>query len=383
MSIIYGKIIASFSKSDNIQLVGDPLDLNRTLRLSYYQPIGFVDESHDIKLVKHTMTGRLFVMKHMEIYDLKVLEYLKNHPSPGFPRIEELIQGEDCLYVVEDYVSGLSLRILLENSGPMTETQAVDLAAQLCRILAPLHKQNPPIVHRDIKPENLIVTDSRQVVLVDFDAAKKVRSGQSQDTVLIGTQGYAAPEQYGFSSSNPATDVYAIGVLLNEMLTGVLPSEALYEGRLGHLIQKCIMMDPQKRYRDADALLRALMGKPREDVPPRRSQDLSWKLPGFRGKSRLLHGAAVCGYLFVLYLSTSLKVEGSTSPLYLLINRIWFVLTFLGEILWLGNYREVWKLFPLSNSSHLLLKIFGIAGWAFIFLFPPALLLVLAQPFFL
>lgn len=356
------------------------MDLNSRLRLSYYKLIDFVDEKHDVRLVKHTVTGRIFVMKHMQVYDLRVFEYLKAHPGPGLPRIEELIEADHSLYVVEDYVSGLSLRAMLDHMDrPMDEPQALDIAVQVCRILSPLHRQDPPMVHRDIKPENLIITDDNRVVLVDFNSAKESRQAQGQDTILIGTAGYAAPEQYGFSSSAPTADVYAVGVLLHEMLTGALPTERTYAGTLSSILKKCLEMDPKNRYHDADALLRALT---RAQAPEKKAKvqereagtHSAWALPGFRNRSLSGRIFAGLGYFFLVGLCTLTEFEGVTAQPALLFNRLGIFFLFFGQVLWFGNYRNIWDRFPLTKSSNQFLKILGILLWSIPLMFPPIML---------
>lgn len=89
---------------------------------------------------------------------------------------------------------------------------------ELCEILEKLHSANPPIVHRDIKPSNIIITNYDHVILLDFNAAKYFTDPNTSDTILLGTKGYAAPEQYGFGSSTPQTDIYAVGILLKELV---------------------------------------------------------------------------------------------------------------------------------------------------------------------
>lgn len=88
----------------------------------------------------------------------------------------------------------------------------------LCEILEKLHSVTPPIVHRDTKPSNIIITNYEHVVLLDFNAAKYFADTDTADTILLGTKGYAAPEQYGFGSSTPQTDIYALGILLKELV---------------------------------------------------------------------------------------------------------------------------------------------------------------------
>ena len=112
-------------------------------------------------------------------------------------------------------------------------------------------------VHRDIKPENVIIRGS-EAILIDFDASRIFKSGINQDTQILGTTGYAAPEQYGITQTDERADIYSLGVLLNIMLTGKHPSKELAIGRLGHIVQKCTMVNPKKRYKSVLYLMEAL-----------------------------------------------------------------------------------------------------------------------------
>jgi serine/threonine protein kinase len=250
----------------------------------------------------------------------------------------------------------------------------VELIRQLCNILRPLHKLNPPIVHRDIKPSNIIITLDGKMVLVDFNSAKESGNTKAQDTVLIGTVGYAAPEQYGFSASQPTADIYAVGVLLNELLTGKLPSEEVYGGNLKPIIRKCLQMDPLNRYQTVDELLRAINTalKPRitfwTDIR-------NWLPPGLRNRNPWIALSSTLWYIFITAISFSLEVKNTFGG-ELQMNRIFCFLIFLSETLWLGNYRNIWSYLPLSKSKNVFLKILGIIIWSVSLLF--ALFLALA-----
>ena len=179
------------------------MELQTRLRLSFYREIAEINTAHHIRLVQHTVSGKIFVKKALSIYDLQVFQYLMTQNVPGTPKIEELIEEGDTLYVIEEYISGNSLEEVLAKEGTFSEEKAADYILRICRILQPLHQQNPPMVHRDLKPSNLILTYDGRLVLVDFNSAKSYHPERSQDTVLFGTAGYAAPEQYGFSPSAP------------------------------------------------------------------------------------------------------------------------------------------------------------------------------------
>ena len=114
-----------------------------------------------------------------------------------------------------------------------------------CNALSVLHENG--FVHRDIKPENILVTPDGRVVLLDFNAARKIRPG-ARDTQVLGTVGYAPPEQYGIAASDERADIYALGVLMNILLTGRHPSDRLAKGKAGRIIRKCTQINPADRF---------------------------------------------------------------------------------------------------------------------------------------
>ena len=156
--------------------------------------------------------------------------------------------------VIEEFVQGDTLDFLLKEAlfSPQETKQTIK---QLCQGLWVLHSM--AAVHRDIKPENVILRGS-DAVLIDFDAARLHKPQAEADTQILGTTGFAAPEQYGLGQSDTRTDIYSLGVLMNVMLTGQHPSKKLAEGRLGRIIQRCTQINPAKRYKNVLHLMEAL-----------------------------------------------------------------------------------------------------------------------------
>lgn len=356
------------------------MDMDAALRLSFYRDIAVVNEAHGVALVQHVETKAIYVKKTLHVYDLRVFQYLMAHPVPGIPKIEALVEGDGCLYVIEEYISGPSLRERLDASGPLPADEALGHLEQLCDILRPLHSLSSPIVHRDIKPSNLILSPAGRLYLVDFNAAKETSDRKSRDTVLIGTAGYAAPEQYGFSSSQPTADIYALGVLLNEMLTGKMPQEERSDGPLAAVIQKCLQMDPSHRYPTVDLLLQDI--KRQKRLPHTSiSKVRTWFLPGFRSNSPLRWGLAIVWYAFVLFLSCTAE-EKDAGPTELLLFRLTIFLLFFTETLWIGNYRDAWQCVPLSRHPKVGIRLLGITVWAVILFFAVMVLMILLTELF-
>lgn len=165
----------------------------------------------------------------------------------SLPTIYDVISLSDGQIILEEYIDGVTVAEILEG-GCYNYSGAKKVIRSVCVALGILHERG--FVHRDVKPENIIVDTSGRVALIDFNVSRQVSSA-SRDTVIMGTVGYASPEQLGISQSDARTDIYALGVLLNVMLTGKHPSEALARGRAGNIVRKCTSVNPDDRYRSA------------------------------------------------------------------------------------------------------------------------------------
>ncbi len=228
------------------------------LKLSLYQEEEYIDGRKDIIRVTDRDTGRTFIKKLLTVYDRSIYDYLKKNPVDHMPGIIELYESKNCLIVIEEYIQGLTVAQMLEN-GSINKNDAVFIAEEICRILYCLHHLPYPIIHRDVKPSNIIVTPEREVYLLDVNVAKWYDAEKKSDTRYLGTEEYAAPEQvgYGLSASSEKSDIYAIGVLFNVMLTGKLPKEKQADGLLWNIIERCISLNVADRY-DASELINEL-----------------------------------------------------------------------------------------------------------------------------
>lgn len=186
--------------------------------------------------------------------NLDVYQRLLEYSSPHLPKTLEVAQRGDDGLILEEYIEGDTLDYLLRGAlFSAKETRAIVL--QICQALWVLH--SIPAVHRDVKPENIILRGNH-AVLIDFDAARVHKPGQENDTQILGTTGFAAPEQYGLSQCDARADIYSIGVLINVMLTGAHPSKTLVAGKLGRVVERCTHVNPEKRYRDIRHLMASI-----------------------------------------------------------------------------------------------------------------------------
>ena len=224
------------------------------IALMEYQDVECLDGREDIILIKDSQ-DTLLVEKFLKTYNRSIYEYLMKHPVEYMPKLQEIYESANCLIVIEEYIKGRTLADVIQD-GAFDMQRAIRIARDICIILQQLHSLDSPIIHRDVKPSNIMLTDNDEVFLLDVNAAKWFDPKEIEDTRLLGTWYYAAPEQlgYGFSASSKKADIYAVGVLLNVMLTGALPKERRATGLAWDVIKKCISLEPDERYTDEELI---------------------------------------------------------------------------------------------------------------------------------
>lgn len=143
---------------------------------------------------------------------------------PNLPSIYDYFSENGNWYLVMSFIEGETLDNYLHKRGPVLSVEKVlPIAIQLATVLSFLHTRKPTIIFRDLKPANVMRTPEGQLYLIDFGIARHFKWGQTKDTLVLGSPGYAAPEQYGRAQTTPQTDVYSLGVLLHQLLTGLDP----------------------------------------------------------------------------------------------------------------------------------------------------------------
>ena len=206
-----------------------------------------------VRLIRHRTSDRRFIL-HRFSGNGEVYRRLMACSCPHLPLIYEAAEQDGENIAIEEFIQGDTLDFLLK--GALFSPQETKrIVKQLCQGLWVLHSM--AAVHRDIKPENVILRGG-DAVLIDFDAARLHKPERETDTQVLGTTGFAAPEQYGLGQSDTRTDIYSLGVLMNVMLTGQHPSKKLTEGRMGRIIQRCTQVNPAKRYKDVLHLMEAI-----------------------------------------------------------------------------------------------------------------------------
>lgn len=273
------------------------------MRVGIYEVISILKESEDkrIALVQDKISKERLIERTIKHGYMDVYEQLLGLQNIHWPRVVEM-QGNR---VYEEYIEAPKLN--------ETWIDPKDLICQLCDALSVLHTMQPPIIHRDIKPENIFIKDGC-VILFDFDIARQYTPSQNRDTELLGSVGYAAPEQYGFGQSDPRTDIYALGILLKEM-----DRNAQYTS----IAEKACAIDPDDRYTDVLQMKEAF-------------QEPTWILPGV---TDLKKGVSLLWIAAMVFIAAKTETPKDETPFLFQIE----VFLFLYLILFFVRNRKRWK----------------------------------------
>lgn len=190
---------------------------------------------------------------------------MKRLDHPALPRIVDIIDNGVTIYVVMDYIEGESLDKILLEYGPQPEEKVINWAMQIADALAYLHRQKPSIIYRDMKPANVMLKPEGNIKIIDFGIAREYKEQNLADTTVLGTKGYAPPEQYS-GQTDPRSDIFALGMTMHHLLTGVDPRNGeayasvrqwnpeLSEG-IEIIIDRCVQPAAENRYQNCADLI--------------------------------------------------------------------------------------------------------------------------------
>lgn len=198
---------------------------------------------------------RLCVIKQRALHSRPIYQILKELDEPHVPKIYRLFELDGNFFVVEEHIDGLTLEdTAIYQTETFDENFATRILLSLCDCLEVVHAKN--IVHRDIKPSNIMVTEAGAVKLIDFGIARIFKPDRRADTELLGTRGYAPPEQFGLfglGQTDSRSDIYSLGVTIKNLLGED------YSGKLTDILSRCTSPDPAQRFQSAAELKRAVL----------------------------------------------------------------------------------------------------------------------------
>ncbi len=197
--------------------------------------------------------------------EARMLEQLK---GKGIPEVYDFFEQDGVCYLFRSYIEGENLHEHIKNNGAFSLEKTVRTGIDVCEILSRMHEKNPPIIHRDIKSENIVITPNGEIYLVDFGISREYDFNASRDTQVMGTPAAAPPEQFGYGQTDERSDVYAVGVLLNELATcSVKINTNSLPKKLSAIIKRCTEFAPEKRYKNAAECKKALLKIQKKTMP--------------------------------------------------------------------------------------------------------------------
>lgn len=266
-------------------------------------------------LAMNTDTNQVVVFKAMEKHACDVYVKLIKLNNVNVVKVEDCFLHNDKCIAVEKFVNGRRLSDILANR---IEIKVIgNYIGQICNGLKDVHKLG--IIHRDLQPKNIVISDENKLKIIDFDIARIKKEDASNDTELWGTAGYAAPEQFGFAQTDERSDIYSLGVIIDEMIKPYVESpdvilndrEQKAISRLLKISKKCKEMDPENRYKSIEEILRAIkdlqgMGmldeSERDYYEKLTVKDFIKTIPGFRGGNIFRMIFATLIYILSIYL---------------------------------------------------------------------------------
>ena len=327
-----------------------------------------ISEDKSIFLANRLDSGEECIIKCIDSSNSDVYSFLKTAKPEGIPEILDIVEEEQGdIFIVERFIEGNTLTEYVEKGkNSITESWVKEFVLNMCGILHYLHDLTPPIIHRDIKPDNIIISNTGDVYLIDFNISrfyvnKSGKGETSRDTLIMGTVDFAAPEQFGFMESDARTDIYGLGATIQFVLdkTGIESPE------LEAVVDKCKQFSPNDRYQSAKEIITQLsvkpadwpqpmfqpesVGQPRQVLQPAQDLSIKYAPPGFRTGSPWKMGVALVVYFLCFSIALTMNVDTlgvaeKNEELFIWMNRIGVLMALLIIIAVSTNYAGVQRL---------------------------------------
>ena len=280
---------------------------------------------------------------------------LQQVSSPHVPRIFAILRDEEDTIVIEEYIQGETLEDMRKKGHIFSLSEILNITTQLCEALQAIHACG--VIHRDIKPSNILL-DGNRAVLIDFDAARQYHAQQRRDTVYMGTEGYAAPEQYGFAQTDSRSDIYALGVVLRE-LCGEDPNHPL-----APIIHRCTAFDPVNRYASTGDILLDLE---RKKLIIKTSPAVSSPYPHAIQKGKKAVKITLWIFFLLETMVVMIRMPHEITVMDTVLSKVVYLSIVFFPAALLLNWFHIWSWFPLLRSSKTGRKVWGIVLYVLLF----------------
>lgn len=361
------------------------MDITREYYLKKYDELSILSDTEKCRtsLMRNRDTGEIVVKKIMQKNSFPIYHQLKEMHHKNIVNVLECFDDEEQCIAIEEYVNGKRIDDYCADRM-LNFYEGIRLGIDICNGLEVIHQKG--IVHRDIQPRNIIISNEGTLKLIDFDISRQNNGNKRKDTELLGTAGYAAPEQYGFSQTSNRSDIYSVGVVLKEIFQqkGFLSNE-----KLNRIIGKCMEIDPENRYASVVELRKDLEScifnqekqnegeeiqsqNIEEELPPITLKYIISTIPGFRSKNFLYSIFAIFWYGIFISACGAAALDYKNVSIYnKVIGVILAEISFIVPYMYLTNIAHIAMRFPKkrfhSKSEQLRYQV-GVAIGLFIVL---------------
>lgn len=399
------------------------MTLSDTSTIASCEEIAVLNTAKNITLVQDPATRRIYVKKvlHFPGADAgRVYRYLQTHYIRGLPLVTDVRERDGELVILEEYITGQTLRSVLDNGNRFSVEEAVGILNQVCGILDAFQSAGLPVRFCNNSSDNIVLTFDGSIRLMHLQTSGKPSSRQ-----LVGTEdpgqyfetGKAGRQAIAEDSGLQAA-IRSVGILLCELLTGRPPFDGqpadrsslperthgsltvsslprrgssspavtgLPGGRPGRVIRKCLQKDPKKCYRNLRSLrqdLEKCLDRPMADRSPtsedrferfpdesmevlisrndKQTDAKPWLLPGFRSGNPIHYLAAACAYGLLLYFTSDFHMDDFPPGFPTWTARIVFLLWGLMILLFTGNYMDIWDILRITRIRSPLLRLLAV-----------------------
>lgn len=343
------------------------MDNKTKFKLSRYKEIRALNSKNTTYLVYDIQNDKACVKKLINNSLKEIYVRLSKIKNPLLPKIYEIIDTEYDFIIIEEYIIGNNVDYIIKNNGIINMENACQYVIDIADTLSDIH--NLGIVHRDITPNNIIIDNNNRARLLDFDIARTTGHNKSTDTTILGTAGFASPEQFGFAQTDARSDIYSLGVLLNYMVTGhIIQDKITDDMALREIIYKATKINPDDRYKNISEFIADVKFyyskiniskdsySKKEEKSVSNSNDLSLtamfrSIPGFRTKNPLRMTTAILLYTSYIYYIFEC-IGNKTDYREFMYYSIGYLAIVFIPMWWFGNNGRQWDIIPILKKQN-------------------------------
>lgn len=330
-------------------------------KLSQYSNIKNLNSDGSVVLSYDLGTDRVCVKKLVHSGLAEIYVKLKNIKCEYLPEIYDIIEYEDNCLIVEEYIKGRSIEEIVTEKRQIDKETACKYFVDIAEVLEVVH--NNGIIHRDISPDNVIVDENNRAILLDFGIARVGNKKKNFDTTILGTAGFASPEQFGFAQTDARSDIYSMGVLLNYMLTGHIVQMGVYDIEpLKSIIIKATDIQPNLRYVNILEMKEEIFKCTKIVRSSSKFEDMNYinnlsenkydentatfsSIPGFRTRNPKRMVIAACIYVMYVFFFIGL-ISDHNGAEYVFSYMLAYLILFIIPIWWFGGNGSQWNIIP-------------------------------------